>query len=408
MGGYTTYLYLNARFSDFSTTHEIAMWSLGLIIQSVVIGIQVIRYYKMPFISLRFLFFLLIPFAICATTFLPGRGMETQVFLSVVLLTIIVASPTWHISLRVYAPTIFITVGVYVFVLSSAYFIGALAATLVTAIFVLFGKPSSGFRSRVIAITLAFATWGLAYVVTLKAFATPGMVSQQSLIDLTSRDPFFPMKYFLHAISGVSLTINSGEYFGARFSAISILGGIAVLLSVIVLGLSVSRNDSSREKTYFPLTLIAYSFATAGAVLIGRHSDTLYGLNTWYGFQYRPLAGGILVLAIAYFGRNWRKRNILSTSTLIICLTYLLLIGVIAGGWEWKRNNYERTYFLNIRSYVLSQGTSTVSTNKSYPELTPIYLDDVSSRRAIEFLFSHRLVPFNNHLRQSTPKPGVK
>ncbi len=390
---YYVYLYLDARFMDFSTITEIAIWTISSSVIVLAIGWYCIRTFSIGVWDLRFLVLLAIPANSLSTAFFPGRGMETQIQFSTTIAVAIVLFIQTKLALRFYLPAAFCLAGIYTIFFSGSYFLGLLfALTIASLCACLFGLGTPATRTRAYLMTVSVAIWGSVYVLMMRVYATSAASTPTKSLELFTDNPGFVVRYFLNAFAATVVTLNTGERFRENFEHIAqACGGLVLILTAILL---VRCFLSTRAKRYLliPLLFVTYPIGIVFAVFLGRNTDPFQLLNIWYSFHFRLWIDGLVILAIIsmtfrVFNRKRELRIIVIAATIIL----LFFFGT-AWQYQWTRNVHERAYFGMIRDYELGGNPERLG---SWPGLTPIYLDPASSRYAIEFLQEYQLVPFD-------------
>jgi len=391
---YQVYLYLDARFFDFSTITEMVIWTFSLYLQIVMVGIYLFHRFYIRTLSIQFLVLLLIPALVFTPIICTGRGMETQIQVSTTLLVACFLALKLPVRAIIFFPGILILSGVYVMLFAGGYAAGGAFAFIIgTALCRISGVCSREFFIRIATSTSFFMLWLLAYLMWyIHAGATAP--TGESITTVLARDPLFLPKYILAGLAGTVTNVNLVEYYGQNFYTFVYLTGFGIAFLVLALFTVTMMTNRSRRHVVFPALLISYGVGVTISVMIGRHTDPSWILNAWYPFHFRLVAEGLIVLVITTMTlKAWRGRTILT----IFCCGLSVAIGysyVASVRYQWHRNQYERPYFENIRRYVIDTDPSKISPSTA---LTPVYLDPASTARALEFLRRYHLTPFDNN-----------
>jgi hypothetical protein len=390
---YYVYLYLDARFMDFSTITEIAIWTISSSAIVLAIGWYCIRVFSIGFWDLRFLFLLVIPATGMSTAFFPGRGMETQIQISTSIAVLIILLVHTKLPLKYFSPIAFTVAGIYTILFSGSYFLGlffALTITSLCAPLLSLGTPVA--RTRLYLMTGSVALWGGAYVFMMKVYASSSASNPAKSLELLVSDPGFSLRYFLNAFAATVMTLNTGEKFRENFELLAPFCGALVLILTSILLTHCILSARSKRYLLIPLLLVTYPIGIVLAVFLGRNSDPFQLLNIWYSFHFRLWIDGLVILAVVSTTfRVFSRQKILRLITIAVAASLLFVFGT-AAQYQWTRNVHERAYFGMIRDYELGGNPEKLG---SWPGLTPIYLDPASSRHAIEFLQEYELVPFD-------------
>jgi hypothetical protein len=391
---YFVYLYINARFFSFSTYTEMVIWTISLYSQTLMLGIYLLRRFRIGLFSFRFLVTLLIP----ALTFSPiigtGRGMETQIQVSTTILIAYFLLINRPIRLRIFAPLTITLSAAYVLLFAGAYASGATFA--LTCALILCFIPGVCERDKLIRLlvsTIATWTWMVLYFVWFQSTSSPAKLEQQSLVATLRDDPIFVPKFFFVGLSSTVTNINMHENLGLNFyKGVYVLGACIAAL-IIVMAFVVLRSTRARRHALLPLLLILYGIGTIIAVMIGRHPDPYWLLNGWYPFQFRLLADGMIILAVTSLTWHlWHRRIgltiIFVSLSFVVCSAY-----VVSVRYQLQRNKYERVYFEEIRTFVAETPPASLRGSEG---LTPIYLSPDQTALALRFLRRYHLVPFND------------
>jgi hypothetical protein len=388
---YYVYLYANARLESFSTTTEIAIWTISTCIATLVLGWYAITTFKIDLRDPRMLLVLIMPVTGLSTAFFPGRGMETQVQLSTTVLVLLAVFMTVRVRFAAYVPIAFAGAGIYTMLLASSYFAGllfALCMTSVAAYLLTLGNPAQ--RARLYILTLAVGAWGVLYLVMLRTYGVANSGDPLAAAALVAQDPLYVAHFFLNASASTVLTLNTSERLGEVFVLAAIVSGLLLIVMTLVLVLIVSKSMRARRHLVLPFLLLLYPIGISIAVFLGRSSDPNQLLNIWYSFHFRLGIYGIVLLAIIALTFRLFRGHLAFNAILVVSATFLAVCFGTTWHHQWQRNSSERIYFLNIRQYVLHPDSVSFQ-----GPLTPIYLDRQASEQAIRFLKRHHFVPYH-------------
>jgi hypothetical protein len=392
---YYIYLYLNARLFEFSTISEITIWTISLFVQTMIIGIYLVKRFNICILSLRFLLILLVPALVLSTAFSPGRGMETQIQLSTTALVIIMLIPLWLVRTWIYTVSTVALTGIYVVLLSGAYFGGGAFALVAGSLACIVpGVCSSSYRNRVVFAAACTTIWGAIYMVMLARLGSPSGANTETLASLLRDEPLFAGKYVLAGLAGTVMTSNTAESTGSETYPVVVymVGGCVAIVAIILLTI-IFRSHRARRHVVFPLMLVAYGIGVTLTIMYGRYTDSLWILNMWYSFHFRLLAEGIVVALVTTMSFDlWRRKQIAAVFCAVL-FALVLMTYSIAARHQWQRNVHERAYFGNIREYVLETDPQQASRST---EMSPIYLGPEATARALLFLRHYRFSPFNS------------